>query len=108
MLTANSHSSGGAWARCTCASPVSPQSPGTERRAQWTLPDAISVEKTAVTAFQGITTFNVWEGRGAYRPCVIKVTRDEWRYEECLNREMCAEMRLLGRREANQRGPQLG
>jgi len=65
---------------------------GAEVTAQWTLPDGTVVEQTAVTAFQGIATFQVWEGRGVYRLCVTDVAKDGWDYDQDLNRETCAEL----------------
>jgi hypothetical protein len=65
---------------------------GAEVKGQWTLPDGIVSEETAVTAFQGIATFEVWDGRGVYRLCVTDVTKDGWDYDEDLNRETCAEL----------------
>jgi hypothetical protein len=62
-----------------------------EVTARWTLPNGTLTE-TAVTAFQGIATFSLWEGRGAYQLCVTDVTKDGWDYDQGLNRETCAEL----------------
>jgi hypothetical protein len=68
--------------------------PGTEVTAEWALPDGTVLEETAVTAFQGIATFTIWEGRGEYRLCVTDLTKDGWDYHPDLNRETCAKFRL--------------
>lgn len=65
---------------------------GAEVTGQWSLPDGTLLEETAVTAFQGIATFTVWEGRGVYRLCVTDVAKEGWTYQELMNRETCAEM----------------
>jgi hypothetical protein len=65
---------------------------GAEVTAEWTLPDGTVSEETAVTAFQGIATFTIWEGRGVYQLCVTDVTKDGWDYAEDQNRETCAKL----------------
>jgi hypothetical protein len=57
--------------------------------AEWTLPDGTVFQETAVTAFQGVARFSVWEGRGVYKLCVIDATKEGWLYDPNLDRESC-------------------
>ena len=57
--------------------------------AEWTLPDGEVLEATAVTDFQGIATFEVWEGGGAYALCVTDLAKAGWFYAPELNIETC-------------------
>lgn len=56
---------------------------------EWTLPDGTVCQEAAVTAFQGIAEFSVWEGRGEYELCVIDVTKEGWVYDPDRDRDSC-------------------
>ncbi len=58
--------------------------------AVWTLPNGTTLQQTALTAFQGVATFTVWAGTGAYQLCVTDVTKDGWLYKPDLNLETCS------------------
>jgi hypothetical protein len=62
---------------------------GASVTVEWTLPDGTILQETALTAFQGVAEFRVWAGRGAYRLCVIDVTKEGWLYDPDLDRESC-------------------
>ena len=57
--------------------------------ATWTTPDGEELHQTAVTAFQGIAEFRIWEGRGEYTLCVDGVTKGGWLYNPGLDRNTC-------------------
>lgn len=56
---------------------------------EWTLPGGTAFQEEAVTAFQGIARFSVWEGRGEYQLCVLDVIKEGWTYDPTRDRESC-------------------
>lgn len=60
--------------------------------AVWTLPDGSRVVHQEVTAFQGIATFSLWAGKGAYSLCVTGVSKAGFAYDPELNGQTCGEL----------------
>ena len=62
---------------------------GAKVTVQWTLPDGSVLQDTALTGFQGIARFRVWEGKGVYKLCVIDVTKEGWLYDPSRDLQSC-------------------